>query len=231
MIESEKDVPRRRARRRSGILRATTRAEELRLQIADEITSGRLAPGTALEEVEIAQRYGVSRTPVREALRDLAASGLVEARPHRSALVARPSLERLQGMFDVMAELEAMCAAQAAVRMTGSERAGLERLHGELASAIHAGAEERCGLLDERFHAALDDGAHNAYLAELATATRAKLRPFVRDKYRSLARLAQSFTEHERILTAIQRGDRQEAAAAMRVHVFATPVLDQAAAS
>src|SRR3954447_3149414 len=72
-----------------------TRAEELRLQLADEIVQGALRPGAPLDETEIAKRFNVSRTPVREALRQLAASGLIEARAHRRAVVARPSLERL----------------------------------------------------------------------------------------------------------------------------------------
>ena len=87
-----------------------TRAEELRLQLADEIVRGALPPGAALDETDIARRFNVSRTPVREALRQLAASGLVDARAHRGAVVARPSIERLTGMFEAMAELEALCA-------------------------------------------------------------------------------------------------------------------------
>src|SRR4051812_23838940 len=72
-----------------------TRAEELRLQLADEIVRGALAPGAPLDETDIARRFNVSRTPVREALRQLAASGLVEARAHRGAVVARPTLDGL----------------------------------------------------------------------------------------------------------------------------------------
>ena len=72
-----------------------TLAERLRLQISDEIVRGELAPGIALDETELAQRFEVSRTPVREAIRLLAASGLVEARPHRSAVVARPGRSSL----------------------------------------------------------------------------------------------------------------------------------------
>src|SRR5262249_41138844 len=81
-----------------------TRAEELRLQLADEIVRGCLKPGTALDETDIARRFNVSRTPVREALRQLVVSGLVEARAHRGAVVARPSIERLTAMFEAMAE-------------------------------------------------------------------------------------------------------------------------------
>src|SRR4030088_736492 len=99
-----------------------TRAEELRLQLADEIVRGALPPGAALDETDIARRFKVSRTPVREALRQLAASGLVETRAHRGAVVARPSIERLTGMFEAMAELEALCAGLAGERMSPAER-------------------------------------------------------------------------------------------------------------
>src|ERR1700676_1098488 len=95
-----------------------TRAEELRLQLADEIVRGALAPGAALDETDIARRFKVSRTPVREALRQLAASGLIDAWAHRGAVVARPSTERLTGMFEAMAELEALWPGLAAARMT-----------------------------------------------------------------------------------------------------------------
>ena len=78
-----------------------TRAEELRLQLADEIVRGALVPGTALDEITLADRFHVSRTPVREAIRLLAASGLVEVRAHRAAVVARPSANQLADMFEV----------------------------------------------------------------------------------------------------------------------------------
>ena len=116
-----------------------TRGEELRGQLADEIVQGRLAPGTPLEEMEIALRFNVSRTPVREALRELAASGLIELRAHQSALVALPSVERLRGMFDVLAELEALCAGLSAVHMSPRERAALETIHRDLGEAVRGG--------------------------------------------------------------------------------------------
>src|ERR1044072_3247363 len=79
-----------------------TLAETLRLQLADEIVRGALAPGIALDETELAKRFAVSRTPVREAMRLFAASGLVETWAHRAAVVARPSPERLTGVLEVM---------------------------------------------------------------------------------------------------------------------------------
>src|ERR1700694_1579825 len=109
-----------------------TRAEELRLQLADEIVRCALPPGAGLDETDIARRFNVSRTPVREALRQLAASGLVDARAHRGAVVARPSIDRLTGMFEAMAELEALCAGLAAERMNPAERHRLGAIHEEV---------------------------------------------------------------------------------------------------
>jgi len=196
-----------------------TRAEELRLQLADEIVRGALGPGAALDETEIARRFSVSRTPVREALRQLVASGLVEARAHRGAVVARPSLDRLTGMFEAMAELEALCAGLAAQRMTPVERQRLEAIHEELRHLSHAGNPERFHEVNERFHNAIYAGAHNAYIAEITLATRVRVQPFRRAQFRNLGRLAKSHAEHDRVVVAILRGDKAGAANAMRAHI------------
>lgn len=196
-----------------------TRAEELRLQLADEIVRGALAPGAPLDETDIARRFSVSRTPVREALRQLAASGLVEARAHRGAVVARPTLERLNGMFEAMAELEALCAGLAAERMTATERARLEAIHEELRVLSHAGNPERFHFVNERFHNAIYAGSQNDYIAEMTLATRVRVQPFRRAQFRNLGRLAKSHAEHDRVVVAILRGDRIGAASAMRAHI------------
>ncbi|MBI5262934.1 MAG: GntR family transcriptional regulator [Bradyrhizobium sp.] len=196
-----------------------TRAEELRLQLADEIVRGTLPPGAPLDETEIARRFNVSRTPVREALRQLAASGLIEARAHRGAVVAQPSLERLTGMFEAMAELEGLCAGLAAERMSPAERHALEAIHEDLRVLSHAGNPERFHEVNERFHNAIYTGSHNGYIAEITMATRARVQPFRRAQFRNLGRLAKSQAEHDRVVVAIMRGDRQGAAAAMRAHI------------
>ncbi|MGJ4888597.1 GntR family transcriptional regulator [Bradyrhizobium sp. HKCCYLRH3099] len=196
-----------------------TRAEELRLQLADDIVRGMLAPGAPLDETEIAKRFNVSRTPVREALRQLAASGLIEARAHRGAVVARPSVDRLTGMFEAMAELEAMCAGLAAQRMTPVERQRLEAIHEELRNLSHAGNPERFHEVNERFHNAIYAGAHNAYIAEITLATRVRVQPFRRAQFRNLGRLAKSHAEHDRVVVAILRGDKAGAASAMKAHI------------
>lgn len=197
-----------------------TLAETLRLQLADEIVRGVLAPGAILDETELARRFQVSRTPVREAIRQLGASGLVESRAHRGSVVAWPSHERLVGMFEVMAELEALCAALAAARTTPAERHALAAAHEELRAMIQSGDPQRYHEINEAFHAAIYAGAHNSYLAEITLATRLRVRPFRRAQFRNLGRLAKSHFEHDVVVTAIMRGDRTGAAEAMRHHII-----------
>ena len=197
-----------------------TRTEELRLRLSDNIVRGQLAPGAALDETELARRFSVSRTPVREAIRMLAASGLVEVRAHRAAVVARPTHEHLIGMFEMMAELESLCAGYAADRMRGAERRALEDAHEKLRVLIQRGDPQRYYEVNEAFHATIYAGAHNSYLAELTLATRGRVQPFRRAQFRNLGRLAKSHAEHDRVVQAILRGERVLAAQNMYAHII-----------
>lgn len=199
--------------------RSRTRTEDLRLALADEIMRGELAPGSPLDEVRIASRFGVSRTPVREALRQLSSSGLVEIRPHRGAVVARLSQALLHEMFVAMGELEAVCAGLSAENMTSAERRALEEIHGLLRELVRSGDPQRYHEINESFHTAIYLGAHNGPLADMALTTRGRLQPFRRAQFRTIGRLARSFEEHDRIVRAILRGDRDAAWSAMRDHI------------
>lgn len=196
-----------------------TSAEEIRRGLADRIISGRLRPGEALDETQIAAEFAVSRTPVREALRLLAASGLVDQRPHARTLVAKPSEEQLAGMFEVMAYLEALCAGLAALAMTKAERDRLDAFHGEMAALIHAGDTLGYAEANDAFHTLIYDGAHNGYLADITKSTRQRLQPFRRAQFGELGRLIKSHHEHGQIVEAILRGERDAAEAAMRSHI------------
>jgi DNA-binding GntR family transcriptional regulator len=196
-----------------------TRAEELRLQLADEIVRGALVPGSALDEITLADRFRVSRTPVREAIRSLAASGLVEVRAHRAAMVAQPSVNQLVGMFETMAELEALCAGFAAERMLSTERHALEAIHNKLRAMVRSGDPQRYHEVNEAFHNSIYTGAHNTYLAEITLSTRARVQPFRRAQFRNLGRLAKSHIEHDRVVQAILRGEQSVAASAMYAHI------------
>jgi DNA-binding GntR family transcriptional regulator len=196
-----------------------TSAEDIRQKLAQRIVAGELQPGTPLDETMLAGEYEVSRTPVREALRLLAASGLVDQRAHAKAIVAKPDEADLRGMFDVMAELEALCSGRAALAMDASERDALDALHAQMAGIVRDGDAIAYAEANDAFHSAIYDGAHNAYLCEITRSTRARLQPFRRAQFGARGRLGKSHSEHGLIVDAILRGDRAAAEAAMRSHI------------
>jgi DNA-binding GntR family transcriptional regulator len=104
--------------------------------------------------------------------------------------------------------------------MSPAERGQLEAVHGELRTLIQSGDPQRYHDANESFHAAIYAGAHNAYLAEMTHATRYRVQPFRRAQFRNLGRMAKSHVEHERVVLAILRGDREGAAGAMRLHIM-----------
>nr|WP_222858163.1 GntR family transcriptional regulator [Rhizobium cauense] len=187
--------------------------------MADMIVTGALLPGEKLDEISLAARFQVSRTPVREALRELGAMGLVDREPNRSATVANVTEAYLHSMFEAMSELEAICARLSAERMTIDERRGLEFLHRSSAKLVHAGANEEYAAHNTEFHSRLYRGAHNDHIYELVTQTRARLAPFRRAQFRLPGRLAKSYDEHDVIVTAIMRGDAVAAGQAAYAHV------------
>lgn len=199
-----------------------TRTDTIVFRLTQDIVAKRLTPGTPLDEARLGREFGASRTPIREALRQLAASGLVELRPHRAPLVAQADDARLSEMFDVMAELEALCAARACVAMSAAERAALEAQHLAMAEAMREGdvATYRAG--NVVFHTMIYDGARNGYLKQLALGTRERLAPHRGVQLEAPARLAKSHAEHGEIVTAILRGDHEAAARAMRRHLALT---------
>ena len=196
-----------------------TTVESIRLEIARRIVSRELEPGKPLDERQLAAEFGVSRTPVREALRILMSSGLVEQRAHRSAVVTKPDLDALAGMFAVMGYLEALCAGLCAIAMSPTQRRGLEKLHGEMALIVRDGDTVAYTQSNETFHNAIYEGTQNAYLAEITLNTRVRLQPFRRAQFGQLGRLQASHAEHTVVVEAILRGDRNAAEEAMRAHI------------
>ncbi len=202
-----------------SLVRSGTTADQMVRAIADRIVTGYLRPGERLDEASLAARFDVSRTPVREALGQLSAIGLVERRPNRGAIVAVVTQEHLASMFESMAELEAICARFSAERMTGAERRSLETEHQASARLVQLGAEEDYEYFNTEFHSRLYRGAHNTHIHELTTTTRSRLAPFRRAQFMLPGRLAKSWQEHDLIVTAIMRGDAAAAGKAARDHV------------
>ena len=203
-------------------------SEQIRRALANDIASGALPPGAPLDEVEIGRRFEVSRTPAREALRLLAAEGLVDTRPHRGAVVATLSVERINDLFEMTAEIEALCVRLATNRMSPLGRVRLQWLHGESADLVERGEVEAYAAFNLNFHDAFYDATQNAILAEQAVQLRSRMASYRRAQLFDAGRLAHSRAEHAHILEAVMQGDGEEAARRMRAHMFnAASALDR----
>jgi DNA-binding GntR family transcriptional regulator len=202
-----------------GLVRSGTTTDQMVRAIAARIVTGQLRPGEKLDEASFAARFDVSRTPVREALGQLSAMGLVERRPNRGAIVAVVTQEHLASMFETMAELEAICARFSAERMTSGERRSLEREHQDSARLVQLGAEDDYEYYNTEFHTRLYRGARNTHIYDLTVTTRSRLAPFRRAQFMLPGRLAKSWQEHDLIVTAIMRGDGPGAGKAAKDHV------------
>jgi DNA-binding GntR family transcriptional regulator len=191
----------------------------LKDEIENEIIAGRFAPGERLDEVSLAERFGVSRTPIREALHALAASGLLEVRPHRGTIVAELSPDRLFEMFEIMGEMEAMCARRAARRMTETEHRELDAAHAACGVAAQKEDSDQYYYENERFHFCIYEGSHNSFLADQCKSLHRRLQPYRRLQLRVRNRMATSYREHGEIAAAIKAGKGDEAAELIRHHV------------
>jgi DNA-binding GntR family transcriptional regulator len=194
-------------------------SDQLREKIEEQIATGELAPGSSLDEATLVEQHGVSRTPVREALIQLAAEGLIEIRPRRGAVVTSIGPTRLSEMFEVMAELEAMCARLAARRMTDTERKALLVAHQACEAARERDDSDAYFYCNEDFHSAIYAGSHNTFLIEQAHQLQRRLRPYRRLQLRVRNRMGVSFKEHQSVVQAITDGDTEGAAIALRNHV------------
>lgn len=192
---------------------------DIREALEQEIVTGVHGAGTRLDEQGLADRFGVSRTPVREAIGHLASSGLVEQIPNQGAFVRRVGLAELVEMFEVMAELEAMAGRLAARRRSP---AGLAQLHAALDAcdaAAQAGDTDGYYYENERFHHVIYELCGNGFLAGEASRLHRRLKTYRRLQLRVGRRLDQSLAEHRQIVAAIASGDGDGAAAALHAHI------------
>jgi DNA-binding GntR family transcriptional regulator len=201
---------------RAGV---ATQSERLAEAIADAIRTGEFPPGRRLEEGWLAERFEVSRTPVREALRNLGASGLIEIKPRRGATVASANPAQLEVLFGAMAEIEAVCARLAAMSMTPLERRRLEALHERMGALAGRDDREAYAAANVTFHLTIYAGAHNEVLGEFARSLRRRLAPFRRAQFRAEGRTARSHVEHGAAVTAILACDAAAAQDAMFRHM------------
>ncbi|MDX1456771.1 MAG: GntR family transcriptional regulator [Marinobacter sp.] len=196
------------------------RSDAVRDELEELIAFGELPPGKHLDETELAERFDVSRTPVREALKQLANAGLVDIRPRRGAVVAEISPKKLVEMFEVMAELEGMCGRLAARRISKAEEQQLLTAQQACEELRNTDDPDLYYLSNDEFHGVIYNASHNDFLVEQVWALRRRLRPYRRLQIRVRGRIPNSLEEHQAIVTAILEGDDEKADQLLREHVM-----------
>ena len=191
---------------------------KIRDSLEQRIVEGELGNGKRLDETELSRFYGVSRTPVREALQRLAESGLAEHLPRRGTFVRSPSLSQLVEMFEVMAELECMAIRLAARRATANDIDALEKDNETCRAAVAANDTKKYYEVNARLHGRIYQMSGNSFLASEARRLD-RLRPFRRLQLRVRGRMEESMAEHDIILAALRDGDANGAMETMKKHI------------
>ena len=185
-------------------------------RLREEILSGRVPASTRLRQAEIAARFGISTTPVREAFRELATLGLVEIHPHRGAVVLAPSARELAQIYEVRTLVEPICVAWSAQRIGSAEIDEARKL---LEAARDRATLDVAGL-NRRFHAVIAGACGNPHLAELTINFLDLSTPYiVRVLQSSPARLQRQAQEHTEILAACEAHDPRRAYQASLDHL------------
>ncbi|WP_145111248.1 GntR family transcriptional regulator [Cereibacter sediminicola] len=195
------------------------RTDQIREALEEMIVEGHFADGARLDEVSLAERFKVSRTPLREAFQALAASGLVELRHRRGAFVRYPALEDVVEMFDVMAEIEALCGRYAARRMAAEDQAAIEAALLACEAAAERQEIEAYYRANHDFHHLIYRASGNRFLAGEADRLHRRLKPFRRLQLRVRGRMAESLRQHRAIFAALVAGDAEGVTAVMREHI------------
>jgi DNA-binding GntR family transcriptional regulator len=198
-----------------------TLASIVQQKISEDIARGDLPPGMRLEEEELGRRYQVSRTPVREALRQLAALGIVDTRHRQGVVVAAQSPQHFNDLLEVVADMEAASARYAAQRMSERERQRLKAIHDGMLSIIDQAAPIPFDEANSALHQTIHEGAHNEILLNGIIQMRMRALPYTRVEFiRERSRMQISHMEHNAIVHAIVRQEPELAYQAMRLHVI-----------
>ena len=192
-----------------SITKKNTRTEILVSEIEKLIVNGSMVPGQRLDEMVLAKKYGVSRTPVREAIRALIAIGLVQNTGKQGSQVAKLSISMLIEMFELMAVLEGMCAQLAARRATKNQLFEMQKTHELLEKTFEKGTHKEFYNVNLQFHDLLYNASHTQYLAEETLRLRRRLSPYRMRVTFQPGRMNSTLEEHNKILIAIKKGESE----------------------
>jgi DNA-binding GntR family transcriptional regulator len=195
-----------------------TQAEIVRIGLETDILSGRVQPGSVIDETETSRRYGVSRTPVREAILLLVQAGLIQKEARRRAIVAEIDIDDFFGLFETLAELEGLSAKFAAERMTRAERFELAGIHQTAAEELLRGEIDNYSARGRAFHALILAGSKNSTLVRITSELANRLIPYRRFQVSLDGGLQRNQDDHDTILAAIEARDADAAYRAMRMH-------------
>lgn len=196
-------------------------ASTIRDTLQAEIEGGKLPPGTPLDERALAAHFSVSRTPVREALQQLAAQNLVRITPRHGVAVARMSIPQLRDMLELLGELEALCAKLAARRVSPELKASLDAALQRGIEASHSGNIGEYSAANVQFHEAIQAGSRNELLAQQVRPLRRLIQRYnVNNRQlQTPSQIEKSIESHKRIVQAILAGDEGLAYQLMLEHV------------
>jgi len=194
-------------------------ADRVYLGLKQAIVDGRIKAGERLREIDLAAQFGVSRTPVREALKKLEAEGLVADTPGRGLAATEPTPHEIMDAYLVREVLEGLAARLAAERATETDRIRLEVILRHIRTAIEAGADQRAIALSNEFDQALFRATSSRRLSDMIAAARASQGRLLRLSLQYPGRLAQTAEERAEILEAIQQRDPEAAERATREHL------------
>ncbi|MCJ8144634.1 GntR family transcriptional regulator [Ancylobacter sp. A5.8] len=184
------------------------------------ITEGELAPGVRISEIDLCDRFAVSRTPLREALKVLSADGLVEIQPNRGARVVAPTLEDLRGLFGVMGVLEGYSGELAAVRMTDGDIARIEDMQAQMVESFLAEDRHTYFYINQAIHDAILAAAGNDALALAHRGVSGRILASRFNSHVSMARWAAAVREHDTMLRLLQMRRPIELGQIMRAHIM-----------
>jgi DNA-binding GntR family transcriptional regulator len=193
----------------------------VREKITDEIASGRLPPGSRIDEQALAAQFKVSRTPAREALLQLASAGLITFLPRQGAVVAEFSAQDVVSMLELLIALEGEAARLAARRMTVEDRARLAALQVDARPIVAQRSTPKYEAYNEAFHGMIYAAARNSFLTDQVKALRQRLAPYLLLAFVQQDRAPNSWSEHGEIAEAIIRSDEAAARDAMIKHITA----------
>jgi DNA-binding GntR family transcriptional regulator len=187
--------------------------------LREAIINGHLKPGERMMEIQLAEEMGVSRTPIREAIRKLELEGFVVMIPRKGAYVAGISLKDIADVFEIRVALEGLAAALAAERMTEAELEELERILVKKAEAVEANDLEEVVEADTEFHDLLYKSSRNQRLSQIISNLREQIQRFRATSLADPRRMRESLEEHKKIVEALSERNIATAQAAAQEHI------------